>query len=242
MNFVIKYYTAFLLSFLSKSKSNNFILMYHKISVSDSNNDIFSVSFEKFIKQILFLKDHFNLVNLNDIDIKKNSFSITFDDGYDDLYNLVFPFIKKHKINITIFLTLNNLNKSGYLTFNNLTEMLTSGLVELGCHGNTHISLKNLDSKKLKNEIAIPKNYLENIFGIKIFFLSFPNGKYDKNSIEYCRDIGFKKIFNSELKTFDNLNKIYLLPRICVYRQDTLKILLNKVIGKFDFLNINPND
>ena len=82
--------------------------MYHKISKVSINEDIFSVSYKKFTKQILFLKDHFNLVNLKDVDKNINCFSVTFDDGFDDLYNLVFPFIKKYKINITIFLTLTN--------------------------------------------------------------------------------------------------------------------------------------
>tara|TARA_B100001093_G_C26809225_1_gene1006857 strand:+ start:1290 stop:2018 length:729 start_codon:yes stop_codon:yes gene_type:complete len=242
MIFIIKYYIAFLLSFFSKNKSNNFILMYHKIPPLNNNIDIFSVSLKSFTKQILFLKGHFNLVDLNEIDLKHNSFSVTFDDGYDDLYYYIFPFIKKYKIKITIFLTLNNLDKNGYLTFCHLKEMLDSGFVELGCHGNTHLTLKNLDKKMLKQEIDFPKNYLENLFGIKIFFLSFPNGRYDVSSIEHCKDLGFKKIFNSKLKTFDIIDEIFIFPRICVYRYDNIKILYNKVVGKFDFLNINPND
>ena len=120
--------------------------------------------------------------------------------------------------------------------------MLDSGLVELGCHGNSHISLKNLNFKILEKEVEYPKKYLENLLGIEILYLSFPNGRYDQNTIQYCKDIGFKKIFNSELKTIDNIEKTYVLPRICVYKYDTIKILFNKVVGKFDFLNINPND
>ena len=242
MIFFIKYYIAFLISYFNRNKENNFILMYHKISFLKNNKDIFAVSYEDFVKQILFLKDRYNLVNLHDIDKKKNCFSITFDDGYVDLYNLVFPFIKKHRINIIIFITLNKLDKSGYLTFKHLKEMLDSGLVELGCHGNSHISLKNLNFKILEKEVEYPKKYLENLFGIEILYLSFPNGRYDQNTIRYCKDIGFKKIFNSELKTIDNIEKKYVLPRICVYKFDTIKILFNKVVGKFDFLNINPND
>ena len=38
--------------------------------------------------------------------------------------------------------------------------MLDSGLVELGCHGNSHISLKNLNFKILE-KVEYPKKYLE---------------------------------------------------------------------------------
>ena len=60
--------------------------------------------------------------------------------------------------------------------------------------------------------------------------------------LNIAKTLVFKKTFNSELKTFDTIDNLYLFPRICVYRYDTVKILLNKVVGKFDFLNINPND
>ena len=71
MIFFIKYHIAFLISYFNRNKENNFILMYHKISFLKINKDIFTVSHEDFVKQILFLKDRYNLVNLNDIDKKK---------------------------------------------------------------------------------------------------------------------------------------------------------------------------
>ena len=71
--------------------------MYHKILISKIYNDIFTISFKSFTNQILFLKDRFNLVNLNYIDKKENSFSVTFDDGYDDLYYLVSLLLKNIK-------------------------------------------------------------------------------------------------------------------------------------------------
>ena len=74
MIFFIKYHIAFLISYFNRNKENNFILMYHKISLLKINKDIFAVSYEEFIKQILFLRYRYNVVNLNDINKKKKLF------------------------------------------------------------------------------------------------------------------------------------------------------------------------
>ena len=243
MMFKIKYFLAIFLSIFFKTKNNiNFILMYHEITKSHEDN-IFSVSIQNFKSQILFLIKKYHNSNIENFFRKNNSFVITFDDGYEDIYHLVFPFIKKYNIHVTIFLTLSNLNKENYLKDYQINEMLNSGIVQIGCHGNTHKSLRSLKTHELYNEINFPKKYFEEKFKIKILYLSFPNGIYDTETINYCKKIKIKKTFNSHLQTIE-LSKFkikYTLPRICIYNIDNLFSLKNKIKGKFDFLNINPN-
>lgn len=217
--------------------------MYHQITHSKTK-DIFSVSIDNFKSHILYLKNIYNVSSIENLMSNSNNFSITFDDGYEDIYKLIFPFIKIYKINITIFLTLNTLNKSKYLKDYQILEMINSGYVEIGCHGNTHKSLKLLSDSELFNEITAPKNILESRFNIKISYLSFPNGIFDENTLDHCKKLHFKKTFNSNLKTIDikkNSND-FVFPRICMYNIDNLLILKNKIKGKFNFLNINPNE
>lgn len=242
MIFKLKYYFGYLISFFFSNKNNNFILMYHDISLIECV-DKFTVSLSNMCSQLLFLKDRYNLVEISLINKKSKSFAVTFDDGFESIYNLVFPFIKKNNIKITLFLTLNNLNKHKYLKTNQITEMLKSGLVTIGCHGKTHTSLKSLNDDSLLKEIIEPKKYLENLFNINISYLSFPNGKYDLNTLKFCEN-NFKKTFSSHMRTI-NLDKYkdnFIFPRICVYKYDSNLILLNKSQGKFDIFNINPNE
>jgi len=244
MKFRFKYYSAYILSLIiPKKKNHSFILMYHQIT-KDFDENIFSVSIQNFELHIFKLKKLFKLTDLYDLNIYDNSFAITFDDGYEDIYKLIYPVIKKLNIRITIFLTYKNLNKKNYLKDFQIKEMLQSGLIELGCHGNSHISQKKLNDRELLYEIEIPKKKLENLFNINISFLSFPNGIYDYKTIEFCKRCKFKKTFDSNLKTVtrDYINTSYTLPRICVYNIDNLSIILSKVYGKFNFLNINPNE
>ena len=63
--------------------------MYHEITKSHEDN-IFSVSIQNFKSQILFLIKKYHNSNIENFFRKNNSFVITFDDGYEDIYHLVF--------------------------------------------------------------------------------------------------------------------------------------------------------
>ena len=87
--------------------------MYHyvrNIKKSDYPN-LNGLEFSDFKKQILFFKKNFNLLS-NDqfIEIinskklpKKKSILLTFDDGYLDHYQYVYPFLKKHNLSANFY-------------------------------------------------------------------------------------------------------------------------------------------
>lgn len=87
--------------------------MYHyvrSIKKSDYPN-LNGLEFSDFKKQILFFKKNFNLLS-NDqfIEIinskklpKKKSILLTFDDGYLDHYQYVYPFLKKHNLSANFY-------------------------------------------------------------------------------------------------------------------------------------------
>jgi len=95
--------------------SNNqiYIIMYHyvrKIKKSDYPN-LKGLEFSDFKKQIKFFKKNFQILsNIEFVEIlkkktiqKKKSVLLTFDDGYKDHYEYVFPFLKKNKISANFY-------------------------------------------------------------------------------------------------------------------------------------------
>ena len=147
-----------------------------------------------------------------------------------------------NKIFITIFITYKYLNKPNYLKSYQLKKMISSGLVEIGCHGHSHKSLINLTENDLIKEIQIPKIKLEKEFNIRVKYLSFPNGRYDKNTVNFCKKIKFDNLFNSNLRNIDKIQSNYILPRICVYSFDNKLIVNFKAEGRFNNFGINPNE
>jgi len=88
------------------------IYLYHRIhpSAAKKNTLKLKVTPETFERQVLWLKQHRNLLPLRELvakhgKLQPNDTAITFDDGYVDNYEHAFPIIKKHRIPVTIFLS-----------------------------------------------------------------------------------------------------------------------------------------
>ena len=100
-------------------KHNWFIvLMYHRIIEKIKSGKFMQggmyVEPETFRKQILYLKDNFNVISLDKIqsfhhpehqnDGKKPFCVLTFDDGWKDFYVNAFPVLTAHNVSATVFL------------------------------------------------------------------------------------------------------------------------------------------
>ena len=95
-----------------------FILMYHRLT----SNKGPTISVENFEQHLLFLKDNCELVSLSDAIAHNNSatrgklkVAITFDDGYDDFYDLAWPLLKKYNVPATLFITTGFIDKAVWL-------------------------------------------------------------------------------------------------------------------------------
>ena len=97
-----------------KTVNNNIhIVMYHYVrNIKKSKYpNIKGLEFSDFRKQIAYLKKNFNLLSNNQfIEIlnsrkipKKKSILLTFDDGYRDHFEYVFPFLKKQDVSAVFY-------------------------------------------------------------------------------------------------------------------------------------------
>jgi len=133
------------------------ILSYHEIAQKgETLNSTYTVTPENFEEQIRFLIDNgYHFVSVDDIlAYRKNkkplldkAVLLTFDDGYQSVYENAFPIIKKYKIPTVIALVGSWLkskervdfdghmiNRSKFLSQDEIKEMIESGLVEIASH------------------------------------------------------------------------------------------------------------
>lgn len=95
------------------------ILLYHRVADDPIDSQLLSVSPENFEQQIKYLTDNYSVIPLDEMtnnlqrnELKKNTISITFDDGYvDNLYNAL-PVLEKYNAHATIFITSQWINKN----------------------------------------------------------------------------------------------------------------------------------
>ena len=117
-------YLRFFSYYLDQMKSNQLsILGYHRIFDHDRKNfpfyrSIISANPEMFEQQMRFIKKNFNVINFQIMQqmidagekIPKGTLIITFDDGYADNYDIVFPILKKYDLTATIFTLTSSIN------------------------------------------------------------------------------------------------------------------------------------
>jgi peptidoglycan/xylan/chitin deacetylase (PgdA/CDA1 family) len=132
----------------------NYILMYH--GISDDQKNIFNrrhLSYKCFIKQVKFLKKHYNVISLADYfsgnyDYTKSNFVLTFDDGYLNNFIYAKPILEQYGCPATFFIT--GLNQLGdnilWADYVNIASILTDDDVKIDSEvfrkkGETYYSL-----------------------------------------------------------------------------------------------------
>ncbi len=179
------------------------ILMYHSISedIPDEDN-LLSVSANTFNRQMEFLRKHeYNVISLGELvrlmqedsPIARNTVVITFDDGYQDNFTVVFPLIKKYDIPLTIFVCPMCISdEQHYLTWPQLKKLSDSSLVDIGSHTLSHAFLPEIkDQRRLTKQIEGSGNILEDILKVPVDFFSYPAGGFNKKIRQIVIDSGY---------------------------------------------------
>lgn len=108
------------------------ILMYHAV-IEDPLyiHDWCFLDSDTFRTQLRYLKTHFNVIRLSEgiEEIKKYNkkrplAAVTFDDGFQNNYDIAFPILREENIPATIFLTTNLIDTDDILWFCKLNQVL----------------------------------------------------------------------------------------------------------------------
>jgi peptidoglycan/xylan/chitin deacetylase (PgdA/CDA1 family) len=118
------------------------------------------------------------------------SFVITFDDGYQSVYEQAFPALQQYDMSATVFLTvgekevtnpayrLPSLNGRSMLSWTEIQEMKRWG-IELGAHTLTHPDLTRLPRERMEAEICDSKKLIENTLSTPVSCFAYPYGRYN---------------------------------------------------------------
>jgi len=107
------------------------ILMFHRFSAGPKQNCVSSTELEK---QIIYLKERFNILPLSQLrqcivqgkQTPNNSIVLTVDDGYRDFYEVAYPVLKKHGVPATLYVTSGFVNEELWLWPDQITWLLNS--------------------------------------------------------------------------------------------------------------------
>ena len=157
------------------------ILMYHAIAdVPTTSLTSLFVRPSELEAQLKYLSDNgYQTITFEDLD-RISAFSkpilLTFDDGYKDNYEILFPLLKKYGLKATIFVITDTRWSKNFLAEANITEMSRSGLVSIQSHTKGHPALTALGRAALAAEMAESKAVITQLTGKAPVALCYPGG------------------------------------------------------------------
>lgn len=179
------------------------ILMYHHVMDSAAAKEILAtnlnVPVSVFREQMDYLIGKgYHVVSLDELlaGIRSNSLPskpvvLTFDDGYRDFYEVVFPILKEKNLKATVFVISQFIGGSRYVEWWQLKEMVGSTLVLVGDHTLNHPSVPKLSVDEGRNQIVSARKIIEENIGKKVDFFAYPYGSYNSAAEQILKENNF---------------------------------------------------
>ena len=220
----------------SKVDNNNKIalpiIMYHHISEKSSSLGNYVVSPEQFENDLKYIKElGYTTISVDELikfsegkfDMPEKAIMITFDDGYLSFYEYAYPLLKKYNMKAVLSIIGkytdlysecddHNVNYA-HVTWDNISEMSKSGLVEIENHTyDMHIlnerkgcTIKSGESEDcykttLSSDLTIVQEKIKNATGKTPLAFTYPFGRMCKQSYDIIKEMGFKVSFGCEEK------------------------------------------
>lgn len=219
------------------------ILIYHKI---DPKNElgINSISPQQFEKQIQFLIENgYRTLTFADISSAnvntQKSIIITFDDGYESVYQHAYPLFMQAAYKAIVFPVTGYIgdwnhwdaNLGGirfrHLSWEQIMELSAAGW-EIGSHSVNHRPLPYLNSRYLHQELNRSREVLQEMLNKEIKTFSYPFGMENKRVQTAAENAGYKLACKNISLNGVNGN-VFSVSRIPVHKLDTVASLQKKL-------------
>lgn len=126
---------------------------------------------------------------------------LTFDDGYQDNYDIAYPILKQMNVPFAVYVTTgfidNRLPMWWYpdeqlgLSAEALKALDADPLCTIGAHTVTHPKLDTLSREEQEKEIEQSRHELEKLLGHPVLHFSYPHGAYNDETVSIVRRNGY---------------------------------------------------
>jgi len=145
---------------------NGKIFLYH--GLTDKEDFFKHINIEKFERHIKFLCTYYKPVHLDELikmddQEKKNAFAITFDDGYESIYTLAYPILKKYNVPFTFFLITDTIENDEFIwndRIDNTIKGINRKFISINFR-DQEIKMKISGNYRLGLQLSILKNKLK---------------------------------------------------------------------------------
>lgn len=215
------------------------VFVYHDIVADESEveYDYMQTTVEKFEEQMTgLMKLGYKPISYEDlvayskgeIAIPKWSFLVTFDDGYDGVYEYAYEIAKKYNIPMTSFVIDDCVGLEGYYTWEQAKQMHDNGIMSIYSHGLTHARYNEKTKEELVQETqkayANLREKLEDEEILKVF--TYPYGLYTYEQRLALEEAGYVQNLTDNRINLSNKLELSGLHRDYPLDDSVLKIIL----------------
>lgn len=181
------------------------ILAYHEVAYTPGNE--LTLKPGQFLSEMTWLHAHgFHTINLGQLyaatyygyKLPPRPIILTFDDGYESVYSLAYPILKKFGYQATVFVITASIGgktrssaKYPKLSLMQLRELNQSGLFDIESHTVHHIDLSKAPSRQVDMELRQSAKSIRAWTHHPALFLCYPSGRYNQTDIELAKRNGY---------------------------------------------------
>ncbi len=214
------------------------IFVYHNIvkTQQEIEHDYMQTTAKTFEKQLNGLqRAGYHFINYDDLiayekgekKLYKKSAIITFDDGWEGVYQNAYPILQKYNIPATCFLIDENMGKETVLKWEQVRQMKQSGLISFYSHGKQHLYYDKIAPNQLAEDTLQAHQKIEKELGEKqTRIFTYPYGVYTEETVKTLEQQGFvQNLTDNKINTSKKLN-LSKLHRCYPLSDPVWKILL----------------
>jgi peptidoglycan/xylan/chitin deacetylase (PgdA/CDA1 family) len=223
------------------------ILTYHEVGVG--------LSIDLFQAQMDHLARHARVVDLMtaiksaDSTNEALTCGITFDDGYESVYTLAYPILRRLNFPATIYLNSGLIGESGprlvslldrdrpahMLNWNQVREMAANS-VTMGSHLSEHGDLSVIDRAEAMRQLSDARRDIKSRLGRECVHFAYPFGRLSLESVSWVREAGHLSavtMVNRRVRPTDDRLR---LPRIGIEDRYNFDDFVGLVRGDWDYI------
>jgi peptidoglycan/xylan/chitin deacetylase (PgdA/CDA1 family) len=153
---------------------------------------------------------------------------LTFDDGYEDHFAIVFPLLRKYGFTATFFIVTSSVGTRDHLTTAQIRQMAEAGM-EIGSHGVHHVDFSQLPLPAARGELVQSRATLEAWVGRRVVFFAYPAGRYSAALQALLDALGYQGALTERPGFVTASSPRYLLQRVRVDHDDSTASFARKL-------------
>lgn len=215
------------------------ILLYHRVGAGDREVDL---GIRAFGEQLAYLGGRDDVRCLDDaLDADGHGgVVVTVDDGTPDFHEHVVPLLVKHRVPALLYLATGLVadvargpRGEDALTWSQLAEALSTGLVTIGAHTHDHTNLSHATERAAEEEMRRSKELVEERLGVACRHFAYPWAVASAGAERVARRLFRTAALRWGTNRWGGIDR-YRLARAPVLRSDGRTFFRAKVRGMLD--------